>query len=446
LSGEHAVSSLGLVLGRLTANLPKGYDLSLGRIERLLAVLDHPERRMPPVIHVAGTNGKGSTIAFMRAILEAGGKRVHVHTSPHLVRYNERYRLATGPGTSAFVDDDRLADALVRAEAANGAETITVFELLTAAAFLLFSETPADYVLLEVGLGGRFDATNVIDKPLAAVITSISIDHQAFLGDTIEAIAFEKAGILKKGAPAVVGENAESVINVISRQADKVGASLFICGQDFSAHEESGRLVYQDEDGLLDLALPRLVGRHQYQNAANAIAAIRRAGIGLADDAFERGLATVEWPARLQRLTAGTLVKAAAPGSEVWLDGGHNAGAGEVVAAAMADLHDRFARPLYIVAGMLTTKDPVGFFRSFKGLARHVFTVPIRDSEAAWEPAALAEAARAAGLEAEPVTSVIEAVRRISFGWDWQPAPRILICGSLYLAGEVLAENGTPPI
>lgn len=434
------------IIDRLAARWPKGFDLTLGRIERLLAALGDPQTRIAPVIHVAGTNGKGSTIAFLRAMLEAEGLRVHTHTSPHLVSYNERYRLADGPGRSSFVGDAAFSDALARAEAANGDSPVTLFELLTAAGFLLFAERPADVVLLEVGLGGRFDATNVIRSPLVAVIASISMDHQAYLGDTLESIAFEKAGILKAGRPAVFSPNEDTVTAVFETVARRVGAGpLMVGGQDWTAYEEHGRLVYQDEDGLLDLALPRLAGRHQLQNAGTAIAALRVSGLGVGEEAIRRGLETVDWPARLQRLSQGDLVDAAPAGAEIWLDGGHNPGAGEVVASAMADLEDRVGRPLFLIAGMLTTKDPAGFFAPFKGLVRHVFTVPIPGSDAAWSPDALAEAALAAGLSAEPVESPAAALVLLASGWRLEPPPRVLICGSLYLAGDVLAANGTPP-
>ncbi|MBH0238824.1 bifunctional folylpolyglutamate synthase/dihydrofolate synthase [Methylobrevis albus] len=435
------------ILERLAARWPKGYDLSLGRIERLLAALGDPHLRLPPVIHVAGTNGKGSTVAFLRAILEAGQARVHTHTSPHLVHFNERYRLATGPGASAFVADAPFAEALARAEAANGDDAITLFELLTAAGFLLFSEHPADYVLLEVGLGGRFDATNVIPAPLVSVVTSISLDHQAYLGDTAPAIAFEKAGIFRPGRPVVTSpQGFEGVVEVFEGVAKRVGAPLFVGGQDWSVHEEHGRLVYQDGAGLLDLPRPRLAGQHQFVNAGTAIAALRHAGVALPTAAIEAGLDTVDWSARLQRLAVGPLTSLSVPGSEVWLDGGHNAGAGEVVSAAMADLEDRVARPLFLVAGMLNTKDPVGFFAPFQGLVRHVFTVPIESSDAGWPPEALAEAAIAAGLSAQPAASVSDALSQVAAEWRFETPPRILICGSLYLAGAVLAENGQAPV
>ncbi|ODN71309.1 bifunctional folylpolyglutamate synthase/dihydrofolate synthase [Methylobrevis pamukkalensis] len=433
------------IIDRLSSRWPKGYDLSLARIERLLGALGDPHLRIPPVIHVAGTNGKGSTIAFLRAMLEANRARVHTHTSPHLVRFNERYRLATGPGRSSYVGDAAFSDALARVEAANGDEQITLFEMLTAAGFVLFSEHPADYVLLEVGLGGRFDATNVIRDPLVSVITSISLDHQAFLGDTVTAIAGEKAGIIKRGRPVVTSPATDEIRAVFETEAARRKAPLFVGGQDWAVHEEHGRLVYQDGQGLLDLPRPRLAGQHQFQNAGTAIAALRHAGLAVPVAAIEAGLDTVEWPARLQRLMPGPLFAGAVSGTEIWLDGGHNAGAGEVVSAAMADLEERVARPLVLVVGMLTTKDPVGFFSSFKGLARHVYTVPIASSDAGWPPEELAAAATSAGLAAESAPDVADALARLSTSWNEQMAPRILVCGSLYLAGEVLALNDQEP-
>ncbi len=434
------------ILETLSLRLPPGYDLTLGRIERLLAALGNPHHRLPPVIHVAGTNGKGSTIAFMRAMLEADGKRVHTHTSPHLVHYNERYRLATGPGTSQFVSNDAFADTLQRADAANGGEHVTLFEVMAASGFLLMSETPADVVLLEVGLGGRLDATNVITSPLVSVITSISLDHMRQLGDTVEKIAFEKAGIIKAGRPVVVSANRPSVIEVFEKVALEKRAPLTVGGQDFTIWQEHNRLVYQDEQGLMDLPLPKLPGRHQLMNAGTAIAALSKAGLLPAHEIVEQALSSVDWPARLTRLTHGKLVDEAVPGAEIWLDGAHNPGGSEAAASAMADLEEKFERPLFVIASMLNTKDPQGFFAPFRGLARHVFTVPIHHSESGRDPKELAEAARAQGLSADAVSGVREALRRISFGWRFEPAPRILICGTLYLAGEVLEENGTPPV
>ncbi len=430
------------ILARLLTLHPKRIDLSLGRIERLLAALDHPELRLPPVVHVAGTNGKGSTVAFMRAILEAAGQRVHVYTSPNLVRLNERFRLGR-EGGGKFVDDAALADALAECEARNGDAPITVFEIETAAAFLLFARQPADILLLEVGLGGRLDATNVVAQPLASVITRVSIDHREFLGDTIEQIAGEKAGILKRGVPAVIASQQREALAVIERQAGRVEAPLRIAGENWTSTEERGRLVYQDDNGLLDLPAPRLYGRHQFENAGTAIAALRAAGLRLPAAAFEAGMVKVEWPARMQRLAHGKLVALLPADSELWLDGGHNADGGRAVAAALADLEERVSRPLVLVVGMLSTKDSEGFLRNFSGLARRVITVPIHQDKAV--PAdALAAIALNIGIPAL-ARDTVESALAVAGKLDLEPAPRVLITGSLYLAGEVLAANGTPP-
>jgi dihydrofolate synthase / folylpolyglutamate synthase len=436
-------SSIGAIHARLLALHPKRIDLSLGRIQRLLAALGHPERHLPPVIHVAGTNGKGSTVAFARAILEAAGKRAHVYTSPNLVRLNERFRIArTGGGK--FVEDDELADVLCECEARNGDAPITVFEIETAAAFLLFTRHPADFLLLEVGLGGRLDATNVVDKPLATVITRVSLDHRDFLGDTIEAIAAEKAGILKPGVPAVIASQTREALAAIERQAARVNAPLSIAGENWTATEERGRLVYQDDDGLLDLPAPRLYGRHQFENAGTAIATLRVGGLKLPAAAFESGMLRVDWPARMQRLSQGRLAPLLPAESELWLDGGHNADGGRAIAAALADLEERVSRPVILIVGMLSTKDAEGFLRNFTGLARRVITVPIHQDKAL-PPAALADIARDIGIPAlarDDVESALVTIGKLELA----PAPRVLITGSLYLAGEVLDANGTPPV
>lgn len=432
------------ILARLLGLHPKAIDLSLGRVERLLGKLGNPERRLAPTLHVAGTNGKGSAVAFMRAMLEASGLRVHVYTSPHLVAFNERIRLGA-PGGGTLVDDERLANALLAAERANDGEPITFFEITTAAAFLLFAENPADIVLLETGLGGRLDATNVVERPVATAITTIGFDHQRFLGDTLADIANEKAGIIKPGVPIVVAPQKDEAAEAIARTAARKGAPLLLGGQDWTVLEEHGRLVFQDADGLMDLPAPRIPGRHQFVNAGVAIATLRAAGLAPATGAIERGLATVDWPARLQRLKRGRIVEAAPAGAEIWLDGGHNPDAGEVLATHLADLEDRVQRPLFLVAGMLSTKDPAGFFKAFEGLARHCFTVPVPESEASIPPAELARLAEAAGLTAEPVGAVKTALSLLAENWRFEPPPRILICGSLYLAGQVLEQNGTPP-
>ncbi|HVY56568.1 MAG TPA: folylpolyglutamate synthase/dihydrofolate synthase family protein [Xanthobacteraceae bacterium] len=430
------------ILARLLALHPKRIDLSLGRMQRILAALGHPEHALPPVIHVAGTNGKGSTVAFMRAMLEAAGKSVHVYTSPNLVRVNERFRLGA-PGGGKLVADAELADTLADCERHNGGEPITVFEIETAAAFVLFSRHPADVLLLEVGLGGRLDATNVVDRPLASVITAVSMDHIEFLGNSLTQIATEKAGILKPGVPGVIAPQNEDVLAAIMRQADAIGAPLHVAGQDWVVGEERGRLVFQDEAGLLDLPAPRLFGRHQYANAGTAIAALRASRLGLPVTAFEQGLSKVEWPARLQRLSAGKLAGLVPDGGELWLDGGHNAEGGRAIAAALADLEDRVSRPLVLVVGMLSTKDCEGFLSNFAGLARRLIAVPIHQ-EKTLPPQTIAAVAQRVGIPAdscEDVEAALAMIRR----FDLEPPPRVLITGSLYLAGEVLAANGTLP-
>jgi dihydrofolate synthase/folylpolyglutamate synthase len=431
------------ILARLLALHPKRIDLSLDRVWRILAALGHPERRLPPTIHVAGTNGKGSTIAFMRAMLEAAGKSVHVYTSPNLVHLNERFRIGrTGGGV--LVGDDELADALAECEHANAGAPITVFEIETAAAFLLFSRNPADALLLEVGLGGRLDATNVIERPLASVVTPVSLDHIEFLGDTLERIAGEKAAILKPQVPGVIGRQAEGPLAVITRQAEEVGAPLHVLGQEWVVSEERARLVYQDENGLLDLPSPRLFGRHQFDNAGTAIAALRAAGLAVPVSAIEQGLVQVDWPARMQRLATGKLPLVAPPGSELWLDGGHNADGGRAVASALADFEERVSRPLVLVVGMLATKDAEGFLKNFTGLARRLIAVPIHQDNSL-PAAALAETARRIGIPADTRDTIEDALALVD-RYDLAPPPRILITGSLYLAGEVLAANATPPV
>lgn len=431
---------LGEVVARISKLHPKKIDLTLGRMWRILERLDHPERRLPPVIHVAGTNGKGSTIAYLRAILEAAGLRVHVFTSPYLVRINECVRLA---GT--LVGDGNLRDALLECERANGGEPLTQFEIKTAAAFLLFAKTPADVLLLEVGLGGRLDSTNVVETPLASVITPIGIDHVEFLGGTLMQIAGEKAGIIKRGVPVIAAAQLPEAQAVIEQRAKQMRSPLYAECQDWHVGMEHGRLVYQDERGLLDLAAPRLFGRHQFDNAGLAVATLRaqeRFSIDAA--AFERGVTSAEWPARMQRLTSGRLVDRAPRDAELWLDGGHNVDGGRVAAAALGDLEERVSRPLVVITGMMGNKDAQGFLANFAGLTRHVIAVPIPDTENAMPPDVLADAARAFDMRAETAVSVSAALQSVA-RLAYEIPPRILIAGSLYLAGHVLAENGTPP-
>ena len=429
------------VLERLLDLHPKKIDLALDRILRLLHDLGDPQKKMPPTIHVAGTNGKGSVCAFSRAMLEAQGLKVHMHTSPHLVRFHERIRIAGN-----LISEDELVATLEECERVNAGQPITYFEITDAAMFLAFSRHPADALVLEVGLGGKFDATNVIDKPAMTVIQPIGLDHQDFFGSDIRNIAAEKAGIIKPGVPLVVGPQEAAPLEVILSRADRLSAPAYIFGQDFSAHQEHGRMVYQDEHGLLDLPLPKLIGRHQIENAAVAIAALRHADRGWgADKAIETGLRTVDWPARLQRLTRGPLVDMAPKGAEIWLDGGHNPHCAAAVSRAIADLEEKAERPLYLICGMLRTKDAIGFLSAYRGLARHVVTVNIPGEAASLGAGALYDMARHAGLDAQPAEDLEDAMLQLQ-AWSRahpkEPPPRILICGSLYLAGQVLVENG----
>ncbi len=438
------MTPINSIVARLTALHPKRIDLSLDRMWRMLAALGHPERQLPPTIHVAGTNGKGSTIAFMRAILEAAGLRVHVYTSPHLVRFNERFRLGA-EGEGRLASDAELSGALNECERVNAGAPITVFEITTAAGLLLFARNPADVLLLEVGMGGRLDATNVVDRPLATVITPVSFDHAEHLGDTVGKIAAEKAGILKRGVPAVVAAQPREALLAIERAAARAKAPIRIAGEDWTATEERGRLVYQDDTGLLDLPPPKLYGRHQFENAGVAIAALRALGeLKLAPAAFETGIAKADWPARMQRLSQGRLAAIAPPGGELWLDGGHNADGGRAIANALADLEERVSRPLVLVVGMLSTKDCESFLKNFAGLARRVVAVPIPHQEKSFPADAIADAARAVGVPAQSSADFEAALAAIA-RFELDPPPRILITGSLYLAGAVLNANGTPP-
>lgn len=438
------MSQVDSILARLLALHPKRIDLSLDRLQRLLTALGNPERKLPPVIHIAGTNGKGSTTAFLRAILEAAGLRAHAYTSPHLVNFNERFRLGA-IGEGKLVSDAELSAALEECEAANGGEPITVFEMTTAAGFLLFARNPADVLLLEVGLGGRLDATNVIGTPLVSIITPVSMDHIDFLGDTIEKIAFEKAGIIKAGAPVIVAAQNRDALAVIERQAARLKAPIKIAGENWTATEERGRLVYQDDNGLLDLPAPKLYGRHQFENAGLAIAALRSIPqFKIPPAAYEAGMSKADWPARLQRLAAGRLVDLTPPGSELWLDGGHNPDGGRAIAAALADLEERVSRPLVLIVGMIATKDLSGFLNNFAGLARRLIAVPVPSAEKGVPAETVAEAAKALDIPATSrgtLDEALDAVRKL----DLDPPPRILITGSLYLAGDVLRDNGTPP-
>jgi dihydrofolate synthase/folylpolyglutamate synthase len=424
------------ILTRLLSLHPKIIDLSLGRMQDILQKLGHPERKLPPVIHVAGTNGKGSTVAYLRHIMEAAGLKVHAYTSPHLVKFHERIRVA-----GELISEADLSALLEECEQANGGEPITFFEITTAAAFLAFSRTPADYLILEVGLGGRLDATNVIGRPELCVITTIDYDHQQYLGDTLTLIAGEKAGILKRGRPAIIGAQPDEARDAIARVGERVRAELHIAGQDWQAYEQHGRLVFQDEAGLLDLPMPQLKGRHQIDNAGNAIAAVRRLNDPrIGDVHIAEGVKSTSWPARMQRLGQGALTAMVPAEAELWLDGGHNPSAGRVLAQAFSELNDRHSRPLVLVWGMLNTKDVGSFIGCFAGIASRVVTITIPEEENAVPAERLAEAARAHGLPAETAQDLEAALRQASLS---VPAPRILICGSLYLAGRVLATHAT---
>ncbi|RLQ89639.1 bifunctional folylpolyglutamate synthase/dihydrofolate synthase [Notoacmeibacter ruber] len=431
---------------RLMGLHPKGFDLSLDRILRLMERLGNPHLRLPPVIHIAGTNGKGSAAAFCRALLEEAGLSCHVHISPHLVRWHERFRLGARGG-GKLVDDDTLADALERVAEANGGEHITVFELLTATMFVLFPEHPADVAIIEVGLGGRFDATNIIPRPATSLIMPVALDHTAWLGDRVELVAAEKAGIIKPGCPVVIGfQMQDAARDVLVETAERLECPVSVYGQDFVAFPDQGRFVYQDGDVLFDLSMPRLLGRHQLANAAAAIAAVRSAGFDIGHGAVDRAMQSVQWPARMQRLSRGDLVELAPDNSEIWLDGGHNPAAGQAVAEELAARNEIDDRPVFLIAGMIDTKDQTNYFRQFTGLVKRVFTVPVPDSDASVPNDALAARAIEAGLPAEPIHSVANALKLLSANQEpHDTAPRILICGSLYLAGAVLKENGTLP-
>jgi len=429
------VSRTDQILQRLLALHPKLIDLSLDRMDRLLEQMGRPQDRLPPVIHVAGTNGKGSTVAYLRAFLEAAGKRVHVYTSPQLVDFRERIRL-----DGKLVTARQLNEALEYCEAVNNGIPITYFEITTAAALKLFADVPADYLLLEVGLGGRYDATNVVDHPLGAVITPVSIDHVEYLGNTVGIIAKEKAGIIKRGSPLVVGRQTEEGLASIEAEARKLGVTPYVAGRDYDGFAQNGQLVYQDEMGLLDLPPPALRGAHQIDNASLAIAAARHFGLALSREQLAEGLRRVVWPARLQPLR-GKLSELLPPEAELWLDGGHNEAGGQVLAQAMRDMDRANPRPLVMIMGTFANKDARGFLGHFGRQPVMVYTVRITGERASWPARSLADVALAQGLEAKPMRSIEGALRAAAT----IPDARVLICGSLHFAGEALRKNGTPP-
>jgi dihydrofolate synthase/folylpolyglutamate synthase len=418
------------ILARMMALHPKVIDLTLDRVWRLLDALGNPQKDLPPVIHIAGTNGKGSTQAMVRAGLEAAGHKVHAYTSPHLARFHERIRLA---GT--LISEADLTALLDECYAKNGADDITYFEITTCAALLAFARTPADFTLLEVGLGGRLDATNVIDRPELTIITPVSMDHEAFLGTTIAAIAGEKAGIIKRGVPCIIGPQSESGLDVMEARAAQCGAPVLAYGQHWHSGPERDGMIYQDELGLLDLPLPILPGLHQIQNAGIALAALRH--LGCDEAACTAGLTQAVWPARMQRLRSGPLANLAnASGAELWLDGGHNPAAGAALALVLRSLPKR---PTHMICGMLNTKDVDGYLAPLAEVAISLTGVSI-PGEANTLPAdQTAQAAQHVGLAGRAADTVTEALQAILAD---DPHARVLICGSLYLAGAVLRENG----
>ena len=426
-------------LAILRALHPKKIDLGLERIERVLKALGNPQHKLPPTIHVAGTNGKGSTVAYLRSFAEAAGLKAHVYTSPHLVHFRER--IVVG---SEEISDDKLVDVLSRVRAANGGEPLSFFEATTTAAFLAFSENPADICIIEVGLGGRYDATNVI-TPACCGITPIDLDHAEFLGRDIAGIAREKAGIMTAHTPVIIGPQSDLVRAVLDAEANKIRADAKFWGADFRAYSQHGRLVFEDDGQLLDLPLPALIGDHQVMNSGTAIAIARQ--MQLPEKAIEKGLQTVSWPARMQNLTTGALADMVAEsGGELWLDGGHNPHAARAVASAVASLEAKSPRPLILITGILANKDIGGFLDAFEGLANTVIAVEI-PGHASLAPETLIEIATSRGMSGQVARNIIEAVQRaintgeaLSRQTAEEPItpPRILICGSLYLAGEVL--------
>ena len=416
-----------IILERLMSLHPKIIDLTLDRMMRLLNLLGNPEKIIPPVIHLAGTNGKGSTQAMIRAGLEASGDICHSYTSPHLARFHERIFLA-----GSIIEEIDLANYLSECEKVNGNTPITYFEITTCAALLAFSEKNADYTLLEVGLGGRLDATNVIDQPKITVITPISIDHQQYLGDTLAEIASEKAGILKRNCFAIIGPQEEEALAVIEARAYEVGATCKIYGQHWHVWEENGRLVFQDENGLLDLPLPKLIGAHQIQNAGIALATLRY--LGKENVSFEGAMLNADWPARMQRLKKGPLTLLAND-AEIWLDGGHNKAAGYALSEALSRLQ---SRKLFLIVGMLNTKDVAGYMQPLLSQSKRLYGVSIPGEAATMTAKETVDVAIDVGFEASASENVESAIKEII---KQDQNARILICGSLYLAGNILRKN-----
>ncbi|AQX20594.1 bifunctional folylpolyglutamate synthase/dihydrofolate synthase [Bartonella sp. WD16.2] len=426
------------VIDDLLESYPKKIAPSLERIFRLLECLGNPHLKLAPTIHIAGTNGKGSAAAICRALLESAGYHVHVYSSPHLVHWNERWRLS-----GQFVTDDQLVKTIHQIIEVNRNEPITIFEILTAVAFMLFSTNPADAIIVEVGLGGRFDATNVIKKPAVSLIMPIDYDHETFLGNTIEKIAFEKGRIIKQTVPVVIGkQNYDITHSILSTLAEKNKAPYFIFNQDYQSYEEYGRMVFQNNQGLMDLPLPNLIGAHQIANAGASIEAIYQAGFQLSEQTISKALRNLYWPARMQHLTHGRLVDQLPLSTDLWLDGGHNPAAGKVVAAQLKQWKKKSNRPIIMIASMLKTKDTIGYFRPLSNIVDKVYTIPLNSNNASVCPIILAQSAQKVGLIASPQANLQAVFHKISL--EHKDAI-IFIGGSLYFAGDILRDNETPP-
>ncbi|MDV3252486.1 bifunctional folylpolyglutamate synthase/dihydrofolate synthase [Devosia sp. BK] len=430
------MSRTDAILKRLSGLHPKLIDLSLDRMLPLLEKLGNPQDRLPPTIHVAGTNAKGSTIAYLRAFLEAAGKKVHVYNSPHLVRFNERIRLA-----SKLVETRLLNAALEEVERINGGAGITFFEVTTVTAFKLFAETPADFLLLETGMGGTYDTTNVVKQPLGTIITPVDFDHQGFLGNTIAEIASNKAGILKRGSKSVIGIQRDEGRKVLERAAHRLGITPLWQGEDFHGTHQDGRLLYTDEAGMLDLPPPALRGPHQFDNAALTIAAARHFGLPVTDRDFAEGLRKVTWPARMQPIRSGKLRDLLPAGHELWLDGGHNPHGAKALARTIAEFDRSRPAPLVLIMGMMNTRDPGEFLEAFKDFQPRVMALTIPGEPNAHPAGHIVSRAESLRLLARSKRSIVSALKAAAE----VPNARVLICGSLYLAGDVLAKNGTPP-
>ncbi|WP_455479437.1 bifunctional folylpolyglutamate synthase/dihydrofolate synthase [Bartonella sp. B23] len=435
-------SQIQRMIDDLLKNYPKKFDLSLERIFRLLERLDNPHLKLAPVIHIAGTNGKGSASAICRALLENAGYRVHVYSSPHLVNWNERCRIGQKRG-GKLVTESQLTETIREVIKVNCQEPITVFEIFTAAAFMLFSTHPADVVILEVGLGGRFDATNVIKKSAVSLIMPIDYDHETFLGNTIAEIAFQKGGIIKPEIPVVIGkQDHDETLSILTALADKNKAPYSLFGQDYQSYTEYGRMVFQNSQGLMDLPLPNLIGAHQIANAGASLEAIYQAGFKLSEQAISHALQNIYWPARMQHLTHGHLVDQLSPGIDLWLDGGHNPAAGKVIATELAQWRKKSNRSIIMIVGMLNTKDAVGYFQHLAKLVDKVYTIPLIGNSAGVCPEILTVSAKKVGILASPQAHLQDALQRINS--DHREAI-VLISGSLYLAGDILRDNKTPP-